>query len=260
MTGTTIFLAGGLIITNLFVAFLLVRKTKREERKSEDMVSKGTLPAETKEGKNASVVGKSKFDISEYEDIIAATIKKSVETILPVALSEVLGDVKLKDVEFAASNEKSKSDASEDESAAPAKTEEMPQFRQLDSDETEDAFNTDLRDMPSAPSASGSSIDEMESAVDTALNPDASESEKAAAGVVLSGMQGTEAYDRLTANDEISRRIDLCIQLSVRAQIKGTHTAESPKQPLKTEKVFEKKVEFKLPDNIDDFDPSSILG
>ncbi len=76
----------------------------------------------------------------------------------------MLGDVRLQDVEFA-----------DDKTDAQDSDEYKPHFTPLSSDETELAFGTDIREVddmgPSAPMATGTSIEELEDAVNTAVNP-----------------------------------------------------------------------------------------
>ena len=139
----------------------------------------------------------------------------------------------------------------------------------MDSEATNDAFNTDMRDVddmdyPSAPTASGNSIDEIEKAVDTALDDSASDADKAEAGKTLNELKDTEVFDYLNANDEISRRIDLCIRLSIRADIQAKKGQTKSNSTPKTEKVVksvQKKAEttLNLPDSFEDFDVSSIF-
>lgn len=86
---------------------------------------------------------------------------------------------------------------------------------------------------PDAPQASGSSFDEIDDAVKTAKNPDATETEREQAAKVFTNMEGTELYEKLMAgSSEMSIRIKGLIEIRL-------------KKPKK---------EFTVPDNIDEFD------
>lgn len=273
MTGLEIFMVGGLIVSTSFLAGVILNDKKKQEVKPVND-SADTQPAEDKPNDKPepqkSLVGKSTLDLSEYEALIAKAVEKSVEKVLPVALSELLGDVNLKDVEFTPTNDETEK---HEESASPETEQEpkpeKPKFRPMDSEATNDAFNTDMRDVddmdyPSAPTASGNSIDEIEKAVDTALDDSATEADKAEAGKTLNELKDTEVFDHLSANDEISRRIDLCIRLSIRAEIQAKNGQSKPNPTPKSEQVVksvQKKTEtsLNLPDSFEDFDVSSIF-
>lgn len=93
----------------------------------------------------------------------------------------------------------------------------------MNSDEIEDAFNTDMRDIddapPSEPMAKAASIDELEQAVATAVNPESSDEELAAAGKVIEPYRETRLYDVITSNEEIDRRVELCFRLSIQSEL-----------------------------------------
>ena len=86
---------------------------------------------------------------------------------------------------------------------------------------------------PDSPRASGSSFDEIDNAVKTAKNPEATKKECEQAAKVFSNMEGTELYEKLMAGStELSIRIKGLIEVRL-------------KKPKK---------EFTVPDNIEDFD------
>ena len=88
-------------------------------------------------------------------------------------------------------------------------------------------------DEPDSPRASGSSFDEIDNAVKTAKNPEATKKECEQAAKVFSDMEGTELYEKLMAGStELSIRIKGLIEVRL-------------KKPKK---------EFTVPDNIEDFD------
>ena len=86
---------------------------------------------------------------------------------------------------------------------------------------------------PDSPRASGSSFDEIDNAVKTVKNPEATKKECEQAAKVFSDMEGTELYEKLMAGStELSIRIKGLIEVRL-------------KKPKK---------EFTVPDNIEDFD------
>ena len=86
---------------------------------------------------------------------------------------------------------------------------------------------------PDLPRASGNSFDEIDDAVKTAKNPQATTAEQDRAAKVFTDMEGTELYEKLMAGStELSIRIKGLIEIRL-------------KKPKK---------DFVVPDNIEDFD------
>ena len=86
---------------------------------------------------------------------------------------------------------------------------------------------------PNLPRASGNSFDEIDDAVKTAKNPQATTAEQDRAAKVFTDMEGTELYEKLMAGStELSIRIKGLIEIRL-------------KKPDK---------EFTVPDNIEEFD------
>lgn len=86
---------------------------------------------------------------------------------------------------------------------------------------------------PDLPRASGNSFDEIDDAVKTAKNPQATTAEQDRAAKVFTDMEGTELYEKLmTGSSEMSIRIKGLIEIRL-------------KKPKK---------DFVVPDNIEDFD------
>ena len=85
---------------------------------------------------------------------------------------------------------------------------------------------------PDTPRAMGSSFDEIDDAVRTAKNPEATTAERERAAKVFSDMEGTELYEKLmSGSTELNIRIKGLIEVRL-------------KKPKK---------EFTVPDNIDEF-------
>lgn len=70
----------------------------------------------------------------------------------------------------------------------------------------------------------------------TAVNPESSDEELAAAGKVIGPYRETRLYDVITSNEEIDRRVELCFRLSIQSE-------------LSLKKIPSKKEESPEPDN-----------
>ena len=105
-------------------------------------------------------------------------------------------------------------------------------FTSLTPSELEFGEDEPEEETPDAPRASGSSFDEIDDAVRTAKNPEATTAERERAAKVFSDMEGTELYEKLmSGSTELSIRIKGLIEVRL-------------KKPKK---------EFTVPDNIDEF-------
>ena len=249
MSGIELFSVGALLMCNAVVIGFFVLDNKRkakssttEPKESEKPSDKSKLETEANSESSAGI-GKSSFDMDLLEAKMKKVLEDTVKETLPVVLNNMLGDVKFKDVEFADDGQDS--------------AETKPKFTAMSEEESQLALDTDIRDVvddePSAPSASGVSIDELEDAVSTAVNPDATAEQQAKAGKILSGMQDTEFFDRITANDDIDRRVNLCIKMSIRAEIAMKNNESA------TPRVVKKKIETIVSDNLDDFNPADLI-
>lgn len=253
--GTTIFLVGAILISNAVIVALLLRDSKgktKELPKSDEKERQEDAENETLNEASApkAAIGKSTFSIEDFEKRMMETVATSVKEMLPVMLEEMVGELKLKDVEFA-----------EDQTPMPKEsgpTGDTRNFKPLSKDDTAAAFDTDIRDFtddgPSAPSANGSTLDELEAAVDTAMDKDATPEQQAKAGKVLSELQDTELFERITENDDIDRRVNMCIKMSIRADISVKNG--NPRTPDVVKKTVSKIV---IADKLNDFNPADLL-
>ena len=106
-------------------------------------------------------------------------------------------------------------------------------FTSLTPSELEFGEDEPEEETPDAPRASGSSFDEIDDAVRTAKNPEATTIERERAAKVFTDMEGTELYEKLmTGSSEMSIRIKGLIEIRL-------------KKPKK---------DFVVPDSIEDFD------
>ena len=228
MNGATIFFLGAFLLLMVICVGYLLGIIKPVNTAAKKETACDEQPAEEKsidKESQSSVVAPSKFNIDEFLEKFKDEVKKE----LPKIVSEVLGEVKAEDVEF-----KTEVEVESDEEFIPAKSR-----AQLDSDATKEAFDTDIRDVdpgePSAPSATGVTMDELADAVETVKKDDATDSEKAQAGKTLAEFEGTQLMDTLTSDEEMDRRINLCLRLALRAEISATATVKVQKPEQKKE-------------------------
>lgn len=255
MSGLEIFLVGSLLLCNAVIAGVMVfgKVGKQSSRKADekDVVPDNAdeQPEKRTPSEQKSCVGASSFDIDRLEARMIQAVTDTMKETLPVLVNGMIGDVRLKDIEFAGENP----DTDKTE------TQEKCKFTPLSSDETDAAFNTDIRDFddagPSAPTATGASLDELENALDAAMNRDATPEQQAEAGRRLSEIKDTQLYERIvSANDDIDRRVNLCIRMSIQAEIEAKNSM--PRTP----RVVRKSVSVNIPaDNPEDFNPADML-
>lgn len=214
MTGIEIFFCGGFLLTAIFCLLFLTGIIKPVSQKPSEEKVEESPPKDEVKSDNIHVVAPSKFNVVEFMAQISSEVISDVRKELPTILRQAIGDVRISDVKFEDGFE---DDSEPDEEFVPRK------FKALNSDETDDAFNTDLRNIddtpPSEPVASGTSMDELEKAMDVAMNIKSSEEELAEAGKVIEPFTVTKLFDAITTNEEIDRRIELCLTLALRAEL-----------------------------------------
>ena len=223
MTGFEIFVVGGILACNaVLVGYLVMdkRRPKSTEKKESGVAAEslGQQPeVPVPETENRSLVGASSFDIDSLEARMMKVITDTVSETLPKVVKSMIGDVNFKDVEFA-------------DETPDMPDPQSPKFTPLSAAETDTAFDVDIRDVedsgPSAPTATGIPLDELEEKINTAMNPDATPEQQAEAGKILSDLRDTELMERLTStNDDIDRRVNLCIRMSIQAEIREKNSA-----------------------------------
>ena len=106
-------------------------------------------------------------------------------------------------------------------------------FTSLTPSELEFGEDEPEEETPDAPRASGNSFDEIDKAVRTAKNPEATTTERERAAKVFTDMEGTELYEKLmNGSSEMSIRIKGLIEI----------------------RLNKPKKDFVVPDSIEDFD------
>lgn len=213
MTGIEIFLLGGFLIIAIFCLLFISGVIKPvSQKQAEDKVEETQLK-ETPVSDNTPVVAPSKFNVDEFMAQISSEVISDVRKELPKILKAAIGEVRMSDIKF----EEGFDDSDTSDEFVPQK------FKALNADETDDAFNTDMRNIddtpPSEPIATGTSIDELEKAMDVALDNKSSEEDLAKAGKVIEPYMVTKLFDAVTTNEEIDRRIELYLTLALRAEL-----------------------------------------
>lgn len=172
-------------------------------------------PAET-----ADIIGKSRFRMEP-------TRTKSATAVPQAATSEKGMEVSPEHVTF---DDENRNTASRPAQVPEEKLDET--FTSIPPEELEFGEDEPEEDAPDKQQATGISFDEIDDAVKTAKNPEASKAEREQAAKVFTEMEGTEMYEKLMAGStELSIRIKGLIEVRL-------------KKPKK---------EFTVPDNIDEF-------
>jgi len=179
-----------------------------------------------------SVIGRSKFRMSVTVD--AGVTKRATEATKDDTAEEA-EELLAEDVTFAPENE----------TRRPAR---------LSPDEMQEAFE-DIRiedvtgdddttyGEPSDDMASGATYEDIDLAVRVAKGKEATQEEKARAAVVLTELQGTQLYERLTdGKDDIRMRIKLLIDLQMEGKAQPSAASGRTKDR-----------EVSVPDNLDQF-------
>lgn len=172
-------------------------------------------PAET-----ADIIGKSNFRME--------TARTTAATAVPQAATPEKGmEVSPEHVTF---DDENRNTASRPAQVPEEKLDET--FTSIPPEELEFGEDEPEEDAPDKQQATGISFDEIDDAVKTAKNPEASKAEREQAAKVFTDMEGTEMYEKLMAGStELSIRIKGLIEVRL-------------KKPKK---------EFTVPDNIDEF-------
>ena len=208
---------------------------------------------------DTSIIGKSSFDIDRLDAYIEERINKSIDERVDARVNQILddkiGDVKTEDVEFAPEEER--------QSDIFVPKPRLKPFVPLSDAETRAAFDEDLRyedvvtDEVSAPDAKCASIDEIEAAVETAVNPEATDTQKAEAGKVLNEQKDTELYARLSERESIRAGLEESIRLSLEAEMaEKSGYRHKPKRinTVNDDSVADSKSKFN-----DGFDPDDLV-
>ena len=207
------------IMETRFVRFLkgiagLWRSLGGTELKQE--TSRETPPAET-----SDIIGKSRFRMASTRTTAAIPAQEAATSEKGIELSE-------EEATFDDGNRKAATHSTQvpEDKLEETFTSMTPEEMEYGEDEPED-------DASDAPRASGSSFDEIDDAVRTAKNPEATRTEREKAAKVFADMEGTELYDKMMeGSSEIAVRIKGLIEIRL-------------KKPKK---------EFVVPDNIEEFD------
>ena len=185
--------------------------------------NRGTIP-ETAQGeapKNENdIIGKSRFKMASTRTNTATPVQEAATSEKGIELSE-------EEATFDDGNRKA---ATNPVQVPEYKLEET--FTSMTPEELEYGEDEPEDDASDAPRASGSSFDEIDDAVKTAKNPEATRKEREKAAKVFTEMEDTELYDKMMeGSSEIAIRIKGLIEVRL-------------KKPKK---------EFTVPDNIDEF-------
>ena len=175
--------------------------------------------------KTPDIIGKSRFKMAPTRTMAAIPTPQA-------ATSEKAEEVSSDDVTFDDENGKAQPEETRHPAQVPDdKLDET--FTSVPPEEMEFGEEEPEEDSPDEQRASGSSFDEIDNAVKTAKNPEATEAEQRKAAKVFTDMEGTELYEKMMeGSSEIGIRIKGLIEIRL-------------KKPKK---------EFVIPDSIEEFD------
>lgn len=278
MSGTTLFLLGAIAISNIsLLVYLLSDRNKKSKAQDTDNSSVDAAKeppteqdvketAEMRPG--SSRVGRSTFNIDDLEAMIEQCINEKVDERVNRLVEEKLGDVRLKDVEFA--NEEDKPTDEELSSDIFVPKPRMKDARM--SKEQEDASFDDIRiedvdsDMISAPSANGASMDEIEKSINDATNPDVSPEDKIEAGKVLEPLLDTNLIELFTNDAEIFEAIKDCITQNFKDQVlksrnnnRPAHSAKDSSPAPEPAVIIKRQTEVYIAPKLEDFNPADLI-
>ena len=187
----------------------------------DDTVAKQDAAKKTPPEETPDIIGKSRFKMASTRTTAAIPVPQAATSEKGIELSE-------EDATFDDGNAET---ASRPVQVPEDKLDET--FTSIPPSELEFGEDEPEEDEPDSPRASGSSFDEIDNAVKTAKNPEATKKECEQATKVFSELEGTELYDKLmSGSSELSIRIKGLIEVWL-------------KKPKK---------DFIVPDNIEDFD------
>lgn len=273
MTGLSIFLLGTVALTNVaLIAYLFGNRNKSV--KPPDSASPRLKNSETTQQSNESLpvnkvennarVGASNFDVDEFLrkfNQLEQGVYKINET-----LERLEGEVKLKDVEFANSEDAPTSEEIEKDSNVVDNSAGHMKDARLSKEEESKAFE-DLRidefdsDIVSAPSATGASIDEIENDVNTALNEKAPSRDRVRASEKLLSLLDTNLFDALASNEKVLKGLQSYIRQAMKNDMSDK---QDSKVVIKTQSESSKKTippqkAFGVSKKIDEFNPADLI-
>lgn len=292
MTGATIFLLGMVAMSNVgLVLFLINDSMKKRQTEAtnppapKQEVEKAPPPEPTPNKPQKSLVGKSKTRIEEFDERFKAMEERFLK--LADLMDKIEGRVNLQDVEFANEEDKpTEEEIKRDNAEAtnpetyPAPKKDARMSKEVEANVFEDARIDDFYpDLVSAPSADGKSIEELEEAVDTTTNPNATEEQKRKAGRIILEFKDTNFFDALITKEEIMNGIKECATAVLResvadkaqkaaakkaakstAQAAAVKPEEKPESPSPVEKpVANSKKGFHIAEDINDFNPVDLI-
>lgn len=281
MSAMSTILLGAIAFTNVaLVAYLLGDRNKAmksppeikhppAEEKTQSKESSPGKPTEkiveNQEMSQTTRVGVSKFNVDEF----MKKFEKLEESVIRMnmTLDRLEGDVRVKDVEFANDEDKpSEEEIANDNVESNHNAEsanESKEYARVPNDKLDETFQ-DARiedfdgDTVSSPTASGSTIEDIEESVNAATDPDASTEEKIRAAKTLCPLLDTNLM--AAAEEKIKQDILTCVREYIRVEVSEKSTPKSPpKQKSKSKPVVKLKKDFHVSKKLDDFNPADML-
>lgn len=255
MTGLSLFLLGTVALTNVGLLFYLFGGRKDNMKPPETGTPSSTTEDNVGDDKQPkATVGKSKFRIEDFDERFEM-VEKRLEKFAGL-MDRLEGNLRLKDVEFA--NPEDNPTQSEIERDSETVDASDPHKDARMTREQENAAFEDMRiedvdsDTVSAPSATGASMEDIEESLEVAVNPDATDEQKAKAGKILERLMDTNLMDTIASEAEIQKGVLACIKQSYRIDFADKHST-------KIKSITKKKSTIVIADRFEDFNPADLL-
>ena len=247
MNDISMILLGAVAASNLtFILFLFLERNSKPDAKESQKAE--PVKENEPEAEQSTMVGKSTFNIDDsLQQNIDQMVRDSFNKVLPGMIEKFIGDVRLKDVEFARKeDEPTPEEVAKDEQLT-AKTKQMSAEQEAKA--FEDVRIQDVEpDEVSPPVASGASMDDIEESVNIAIDENSTPEEKARAGAMISKFVDTEFMDMFAVDPSIEHKLMICYKQYLREEM----NAPKEKKPNTKTTIF-------FSTNLDDFNPADLL-
>ena len=275
MSGISLFLLGTIAIANVGLVAFLINDANGKNRSpqlpkpdKEPEVAENSPVVEQPPKSAQSLIGKSKTRIEDFDERFDK-IEQRFERLAQM-MEKMETRVRFQDVEFAnESDVPTKEEIAKDDEGMESSEDNNPTNDARMTPEQEAAAFQDVRiedvdsDMVSAPSASGSTIEDIEEAVDAAINPNASAESKRRAGRVLKKFEGTNFFDTLISIDTTRKELMKCMTMGMKDSIADKDNDAKPQRKVphqpKAKSIPPKKKGFHISENFDDFNPEDLI-
>lgn len=232
-----------LVLFNIWTMLYLMHEKEYTERSGED--------TGMEKRKQPDIMGRSLFKMPPK---VADTARR-----MPQAASSPESEaVDERDVTFADGNAGETRQEREGKPSARIPDERLDEvFKNMTVKEAGTAYADDDGEEYPEPQAGGTSFEDIDKAVGTLKNPEATRDEALHAGKVLSEMEGNELFSKLTESPEIAERIRMVFAICLDCQDGNMNIPDA--SFAEVEKAASSKKASELPDTIEEFNALDYL-